>query len=770
MPFLHAWIQKTAPVPSFAASCDDFDSHGWDRHFICSSWRSCSTLWHLRVQSSWCTGVVSTPAHCSSPGSPGLGPAQRFAQWHRASVRTLRSNVCRQKRSASAHYHGTMPGISPASTSGIHSHCCWLAGIAPAGRHPGTTPGTDEASCLDIDMSTVLQQVSTHWGLVIPSTDCTQPRMDSGTKLGTTADRYMSVRRMHLQSTDSCQRLATRMCPVQAAWNDDAAHKHCAVPALAFSHRADSCIPACTHRSSIDATDHWASSPAELPSALDWPSHVRIAAHNLSQMWNDNASSWTEGPSLQCAFLSIHYAWPACRRFFRSFKVLPPQITNVMLATRFSIIPWAIRTLTLTPGDCWLRFISSISVRWCFSSSTCCAVIMETAPTLSKEDTEMLDIFKHLSPLLKKEKYPRPEGDRDTKKVKREDAQKEGTPEVMTLLRAMGQLLLRVDADQQAMKRQDSWICFMQTESQALLPSLILKATEWKTQQTETSSQPEQYQPLRCCLAQHLATTMLQRLHHLAQCGETDQLMILAKLHGVLTPDNQFPFQRWNPHTQGLRQTGQQPICLKRMIKYAEQLVEILKDPTVTIRFHSMKPPDNETVVPWLWQISMRADDLQVLLTTLQGSTMWSLLGMSMKAHTQGQSKPALLLRDLLGKGTGKSKSKGKTKSKHQTGWLHSMPLRQRPPGKHCSHVLLASSSPTMPTGAMWMPPLSRCYGRSWVLMRSDSNSGDHGHPNWLSSLWHIIMSLLICTPYLVSMRSSQHGKGLTPRVTQWNS
>lgn len=278
----------------------------------------------------------------------------------------------------------------------------------------------------------------------------------------------------------------------------------------------------------------------------------------------------------------------------------------------------------------------------------------------------MLDIFKHLSPLLKQEKYSRPEGERETKKVKREDAQKEGAPEVMTLLRAMGQLLLRVDADQQALKRQDSWICFMQTQSQGLLPTLIQKATEWKKQQMENASQPDQYLPLRCCLAQHMAATMLQRLQQLAQCTETDQLMILAKKHGVLTQDNHFPFQRWNPHAQGLRQTGQQPISLPRMIKYAEQLVDILTDQTVTIRFHSMKPADNETVVPWLWQISMRADDLQVLLTTLQGSTMWSLLGMSVKAHAQGQSKPAMALRDLLGKGTGKSKSKGKTKTKNQ--------------------------------------------------------------------------------------------------------
>jgi hypothetical protein len=67
-----------------------------------------------------------------------------------------------------------------------------------------------------------------------------------------------------------------------------------------------------------------------------------------------------------------------------------------------------------------------------------------------------------------------------------------------------------------------------------------------------------------------------------------------------------------------------------------------------------------------MWQISMRADKLQVLLTTLQGSTVWGLLVMTMKPHTMTQSKPGMQLQELLGKGGGKAKgkSRGKTNSK----------------------------------------------------------------------------------------------------------
>lgn len=62
----------------------------------------------------------------------------------------------------------------------------------------------------------------------------------------------------------------------------------------------------------------------------------------------------------------------------------------------------------------------------------------------------------------------------------------------------------------------------------------------------------------------------------------------------------------------------------------------------------------------------MRANELHVLLPTLQGSTVSGLLGMSLKPHTMTLSKPAQHLEELLGKGGGKSegKSKGKVTAK----------------------------------------------------------------------------------------------------------
>ena len=222
----------------------------------------------------------------------------------------------------------------------------------------------------------------------------------------------------------------------------------------------------------------------------------------------------------------------------------------------------------------------------------------------------MLETFKYLGPLLTMEKYERPDGARENKKAKETAKKAEPEQGTVQLLRAMGQLLLKVDAEQQALKRQDSWICFMQTEPQALLPSLIQKANAWKQQQKMKTEPTQEINPvpLRSHLTLHLAESFLFRVQRLAQSSDTDQLKVVAHKHGMLNRDNAFPFQRWSPRLQGLRTTTQEPIPLPRMVKYGEQLLDLMKDPSMTIKFHSMRPQAEAPVIPWMWQISMPAN------------------------------------------------------------------------------------------------------------------------------------------------------------------
>lgn len=311
----------------------------------------------------------------------------------------------------------------------------------------------------------------------------------------------------------------------------------------------------------------------------------------------------------------------------------------------------------------WLRSIFSTSALFYIRFAFCSRAHMELEPQLTQEDSEMLEAFKHLGPLLMS-RYERPDDAREQKKMKKEQGQPENKGgDALKLLQAMGALLIRVDAEQQVLKRQDCWICFMQTEPQALLPSLIQKATEWHQQRKTGNMTPdEQLLPLRCHLTQHLADFLMHRLLKLSQCKENDPLRTTAIAHGALTQEGSFPYQRWHQATQQLKTTSQEPITMARMLKYGEQLQAIMKDQSAIAKFHSLKPQAAETVIPWLMQVSMRHDELQTLLTILHGNTVWSLVGMSVKPHSQSHSRPAQHLMELLGKGQGKSRSKGKAK------------------------------------------------------------------------------------------------------------
>ena len=289
------------------------------------------------------------------------------------------------------------------------------------------------------------------------------------------------------------------------------------------------------------------------------------------------------------------------------------------------------------------------------------------------EDSEMFEAFSRMSQVW--EAFSKsPEDENARKKTKKESASAQGhqAAQAMKVMQAMGSLLLKLDAEQQVWKKQDSWICFMQTDPQAMLPLLMTQAHQWKKAQDQVKLSKvfqETYTPLRSHLMQVMAQTLLERLKALMDSEETSQMRQTALKHGVLNKEGLFPFQRWNQHTQQLQISTQTPIHPSRMLKHAEHFLELAKDPGALQKFQALKPADNLKVVPWLLQISIRQDDLQILLTQLQGCTVWNLLGMQMKPHNQLQSKPALTLKGLLGKGSNQGgpthppKGKGKSRS-----------------------------------------------------------------------------------------------------------
>ena len=289
-------------------------------------------------------------------------------------------------------------------------------------------------------------------------------------------------------------------------------------------------------------------------------------------------------------------------------------------------------------------------------------------------DQEMMEAFGQMSSMW--EAYQRQTEDENvSKKTKRETPPQAngaaGPKQVTTehLLKAMSHLLLRLDSEQQQLKKQDSWVCFLQTDRTAVLPHLMSLAGQWKESLEKIKAAKDpliHHPPLRCHLWKGLALTLQERLLKLSRCKEQDPLLLMALKHGILNKDLQFPFLKWNKFVKAMQPTHQPAVNMDRMLKYVEQLVDLSKDEQMVVRFQSMRPPNNTPVVPWLLQVSLRMDDLQYLLQALQGSTIWHVIGMQLKAHSLPHSKPAVALQELLqktqqpGKGKGKSHHKGK--------------------------------------------------------------------------------------------------------------
>ena len=290
------------------------------------------------------------------------------------------------------------------------------------------------------------------------------------------------------------------------------------------------------------------------------------------------------------------------------------------------------------------------------------------APTItSAQSQELLTALGGMAPLVIQGHIKKEDG-REPKKARKDQHkptlhQQTDANQVMQLLAG---LVLQLDRDNQALRRQDCFVCFLQNDPQGILPHLVHTAKQWHhqmSQQDHTMKDALTYVPLRAILLQTLAQSLQQRLHKLSQCQPQDQIYQTAVQHRMLNQDGSFPFHRWNQMDQKLMETDQTPIPMDRMIRYIGQLNDLVKDSSIILKFHALKASETALMVPWMLQVAVRHDVIHVLLQTLVGSKVWGLIGMSLKPHTLQQSGLAVRLQDLMGKGPKKGRGKGKNGS-----------------------------------------------------------------------------------------------------------
>ena len=281
------------------------------------------------------------------------------------------------------------------------------------------------------------------------------------------------------------------------------------------------------------------------------------------------------------------------------------------------------------------------------------------------EDQQLLETFKQMNKYLPNLLAQSGDDEQHHKKAKRaQPASSTMMPPDRKLVPLLAQLVVRLDMENQTLRRQDSFIFYMQTQKDAILPTLLTTAKDWHnnlTNRSEEVKSKSQYLPLRLALAQTMVHHLDCRLQKIAQSPATDPLWTTAIKHGMLTEQGLWPYRRWNPTTQNLETTTQAPVSMDRMLKYIEQLKSLVTTPGAIMKFHSLRPQGQGSTIPWLLQTGVRQDELQVLMEVLTGNNIWGLLGTSVKPHTLAMSPQAQKIQELLGKGNkgAKGKSKG---------------------------------------------------------------------------------------------------------------
>ena len=300
---------------------------------------------------------------------------------------------------------------------------------------------------------------------------------------------------------------------------------------------------------------------------------------------------------------------------------------------------------------------------------------------LDAHDQALMQSFQYLRPLLQaSSRYIRAKDDEPaSKRTKQEDSAsqlEEGTVETQNvqkatlhLLRLMGTLLLHHERQLQQVQRQDTLILFIQPGQQGPLPHLEKLAQEWKELQAKSQDQPPQLN-LRTYMLRGLLKEVYLRIQNMASSKKGEELWDRAVERGVLLPDGAWPYQKWDPTAKKLVRSHRAPMQMSRTLHQFAHLDELLATNDQLVRFQSLRP--QESTVPWIIQLSLRQDDVHRILSDLTQNTLWSLYGLSLKAHSQNLSHQAQTLQSLLQSSAGKG-SKGKGKGKN-----HSKSQRQR--------------------------------------------------------------------------------------------
>lgn len=253
-------------------------------------------------------------------------------------------------------------------------------------------------------------------------------------------------------------------------------------------------------------------------------------------------------------------------------------------------------------------------------------------------------------------KHPAPSADQDQP----DNAQQF---HLMRYLQTLGQLVLRQEHSLSVLQSNDSFILFFQQEDGGALPGMIQETKKWSQLRQKDAASVQA--PLRQHLCQWLLTDLLNRATKVSKCQPGDPVLQACLDKRILLEDLSWPYLRWNADQKALVIDKKKSVSMAKMLQHLEELQQDFRDPTLVLKFQGLQTSQGQKIVPWKLQLNMRTDRPYELLLELTHSSIWLLVGTSLKAHSPKPSSLAVQLRSMMpaskGQGKGKHPSKGKT-------------------------------------------------------------------------------------------------------------
>ena len=146
----------------------------------------------------------------------------------------------------------------------------------------------------------------------------------------------------------------------------------------------------------------------------------------------------------------------------------------------------------------------------------------QLAKMTQSETTELQDSFMALAQHVAASPKPSDE-DRQTKKAKVKHQAVEGQEGQTKLIQLMASMIIRLDHDAQLLRKQDSYVFFLQMESEGIVHELLKQGKMWHHKiQNPTTMDTETQKPLRVVLIQKLVSALHHRLDQLSRCTTED--------------------------------------------------------------------------------------------------------------------------------------------------------------------------------------------------------------------------------------------------------